>query len=288
MAKEDIQIYHLEKTLSGIAIFSLSDEIIPAHLNENVILPHRHDHYCCFFVENGHLNFNVDFQNLAIQPASLLLSCPGQVHQPGEAKDLTGWAMAFEAQLIDQNARLIIEQSFAKVALISLQPSEKEWFANVFRLIHSTVEDKSPSFHFQLLQTLLNAFFYKAVILFQTQENEQIRNLSLRSIEIVKTFQLLIRKHFLVLKKPADYASKMNITVSYLNDTVKSVTGFSTTYFIQQEVFREAQRLLFYTAKSVKEIAYQLGYDDYKYFIRLFRKIAGTSPAHFRKATNQP
>ena len=33
----------------------------------------------------------------------------------------------------------------------------------------------------------------------------------------------------------------------------------------------------------IKEIAYSLGYEDDKYFIRLFGKTTGTSPASFRK-----
>jgi AraC family transcriptional regulator, transcriptional activator of pobA len=151
-------------------------------------------------------------------------------------------------------------------------------------LIRSTVRDEaSAGFVQPLIQALVNAFFYKTVSIFQSQENERVQEYSLRSVEIVKKFNQMVQEQFLILKKPADYASAMNITVSHLNDTVKSVTGFSTTWFIQQEIFREAQRLLFYTDKSLKEIAFQLGYEDYKYFIRLFSKTTGTSPAVFRK-----
>lgn len=71
--------------------------------------------------------------------------------------------------------------------------------------------------------------------------------------------------------------------MSYLNDTVKAVTGFSLSYFIQQEILAEAQRLLFYTELSIKEIADRLGYEDPKYFIRFFGKGKGESPSLFRK-----
>ncbi|WP_409012660.1 helix-turn-helix domain-containing protein [Dyadobacter sp. 3J3] len=68
-----------------------------------------------------------------------------------------------------------------------------------------------------------------------------------------------------------------------MNDTAKAVTGFPLTYFIQQEVINKAQRLLYYSEMSIKEIAYTLGYEDDKYFIRLFGKSTGSSPAVFRK-----
>jgi AraC family transcriptional activator of pobA len=286
MAKETIQLLQLDESRYGVGIFSLSDPVLLDYVTTETVFPHRHDHYCCFFIETGHLNFTIDFQNLEITHSSLLVSCPGQIHQFGFANEVTGWVIAFDTRFIDQSARLVIEQSFAKAALLPLNPAEKEWFVSILQLIYSAVEEKKPTnFHYQLIQTLINAFFFKTVTIFQLQEEERIQDYSLRSIEIAKTFHQFVKEHFLVLKKPADYASKMNITVSYLNDTVKSITGFPSTYFIQHEIFREAQRLLFYTNKSVKEIAFQLGYEDYKYFIRLFSKTVGTSPASFRKNT---
>jgi YesN/AraC family two-component response regulator len=74
----------------------------------------------------------------------------------------------------------------------------------------------------------------------------------------VKKFNQMVQEQFLIFKKPADQAGS-------------------------QEIFREAQRLLFYTGESVKEIAFQLGYEDYKYFMGSFSKTTGTSPAAFRK-----
>ncbi len=85
------------------------------------------------------------------------------------------------------------------------------------------------------------------------------------------------------MKKPSEFAAIMNVTVSHLNDTVKSVTGFPVTYYIQQELMWEAQRLLFHSDLSVKEIAETLGFDDAQYFNRIFSKVIGMSPGTFRK-----
>lgn len=285
MSKENIHIIQLlEEIPAGIAVFSVSDRTMLHLQHERISVPHRHDHYCCFFVEKGNLNFNIDFHNYDIGPSSMLVSCPGQVHQLGSADELEGWLLAFDPKFVDRDARMVIEQSFAKAALLQLDADEKSWFSDMCRLIgDSTNEKTAGTFQQQLSQTLIKAFFYRVVSVFQSQEENRVQEHSLRSIEIAKTFHRFVREHFTTLKKPAEYASKMNITVSYLNDTVKSVTGFPSTYFIQQEVFREAQRLLVYTDKSVKEIAVGLGYDDYTYFIRLFGKTTGTSPVVFRK-----
>lgn len=285
MIKQRIQVYSLIESLHGVELIRIVDQPPAEQVAQNVVIPHRHDHYCCFFLDKGALDFRIDFQEFTIPCSSLLVSCPGQVHQLGSAKDVAGWFMAFEARFVDPKARMIIEQSFAKIILLDLSPDDQCWFAALFELIQSALaSEESQLFNAQLLQALINALFYKLVAAFQAQEEQRIQAHSPRRSEIVKTFRQLVQERFLVLKKPADYASQMNLSVSYLNDTLKSVTGFCSTYFIQHEVIREAQRLLVYTDKSVKEIAFALGYDDAKYFTRLFNKTTGRSPIAFRKA----
>lgn len=44
-----------------------------------------------------------------------------------------------------------------------------------------------------------------------------------------------------------------------------------------------AQLLLYTTDKAVKEVAYTLGFSDQNYFIRLFRKVTGTTPQEYRR-----
>ena len=84
------------------------------------------------------------------------------------------------------------------------------------------------------------------------------------------------------MKSPAEYAKTLNISSAYLNECVKSTTGNSVSYYIQQRIILEAKRLLYHSGKSVKEIAVELGYDDYPYFSRLFSKVTGMTALAFR------
>jgi len=71
--------------------------------------------------------------------------------------------------------------------------------------------------------------------------------------------------------------------LGHLNETIKKATGSTVSYWIGQEIFSEAKRLLNYTDADVKQIAYELGYADQAYFVRFFRKLSGLSPLGFRK-----
>ena len=42
---------------------------------------------------------------------------------------------------------------------------------------------------------------------------------------------------------PGDYADALAVTTNYLNETLKTVSGFTTSYHIHQRVILEAKRL---------------------------------------------
>ncbi|WP_343632946.1 AraC family transcriptional regulator [Fluviicola sp.] len=285
MSREQIQLVQLPGKTRGIELFRITEELVSFVETEMALLPHRHDHYTCFFIESGTLYLGIDFKSVKITGPAMLVSYPGQMHHhlnALESSEIEGWILAFDPKFIHESASVAIEESFSEVILVPFSEEQKAWFSGLFELIHTEVKQADPAGN-PVAGHLINGFFSKIAGLFQQQEKERILAFSSRSLEIVKTFRRLVREKYSYLKKPSEYAEIMNISVSYLNDTVKSMTGFSATGFIQQEIFRESQRLLCYTNKSIKEIAVQLGYEDYKYFIRLFSKSVGVSPSNFRK-----
>ena len=110
---------------------------------------------------------------------------------------------------------------------------------------------------------------------------------STRYIDITLQFRLLLTQNYKTEKKPSWYSQKINISLSYLNESVKKTTGFPISYWIHQEIILEAKRLLYFSKLTVKEIAYELGYSDHTYFSRLFTKIVEMPPLHFRKTYNK-
>lgn len=269
---------------AGIHTLPVDSAQLSSAVHAATAIPHRHDHYSCFLIEQGSLDLVVDFTPVHLPAASLLVSYPGQVHQTVAANVCRGWGLVADAKLVGQHARHSIEQLLSNVALLYLSEVELTWFQHVFQALHQAGSAPvSPLFQAEVLQGLLNACLGRAAALLEAQPHQPSAAHSQRGLVLTKQFRQLLQQHYLTCKKPADYADKLHLTVSYLNDTVKAVTGFSVSHFIQQQVLAEAQRLLFHTALSIKEVASQLGYDDYKYFIRLFTKGTGVSPTLFRR-----
>ncbi len=140
-------------------------------------------------------------------------------------------------------------------------------------------EFKSDKLYHSLLKDSCNALV--ALILSRYLKQATSTDIS-RVDTITKAFRELLEREYTAVKRPAAYAHQLNISTPYMNECVKSTTGYSVSHHIQQRVILEAKRLLYHSDKSVKEIAAELGYDDYPYFSRLFTKVTGMTALAFR------
>lgn len=80
-----------------------------------------------------------------------------------------------------------------------------------------------------------------------------------------------------------DIALKMSVSQRYLSDTLKKITGKTTTEHLQLRLIDEAKEILLQPNKSITEVAYELGFEYPAYFSRLFKKKEGVSPTIYRE-----
>ena len=91
-----------------------------------------------------------------------------------------------------------------------------------------------------------------------------------------------IEEHFASLHGPGDYAGLLNISTAALNKVVKGSLHKTLSQLIAERIIVEAKRQLYLTAMPVKQIAFELGYDDEFYFSRFFKGHVGVSPQFYR------
>lgn len=79
-----------------------------------------------------------------------------------------------------------------------------------------------------------------------------------------------------------DLADVACVTKQYLIRLFNQHFGISPLQYINQKKIERAQLLLLTENLSVKDIAYTIGFNDDSYFIRLFKKLTGTTPQEYR------
>ncbi len=77
------------------------------------------------------------------------------------------------------------------------------------------------------------------------------------------------------------FAYEMNVSKSTLNRKIKLLTGLSPCQFRQNAKIRKAEKLLSKREYKISELAYEVGFNDPKYFSRCFKIEYGVAPSEF-------
>ncbi|MDR0538386.1 MAG: AraC family transcriptional regulator [Tannerellaceae bacterium] len=100
--------------------------------------------------------------------------------------------------------------------------------------------------------------------------------------EIMRRFFTLVDEYFREKKQVQEYADMLNKSVQTLASVLAYYKQPSPIKIIHNRIIAEAERLLYYTSKSSKEIALSLGFEDHSAFSRFFKSMTGQSATEFR------
>ena len=268
----------------GLMVYYAKDE--QYELPHEVSIPHRDDHYAFLYQRAGNNQLVVDFEKIRVRGRVIFCLLPGQVHQVVNFNQIDGWFVAVATDLVPPRLRTFFAQSGP------LQPAivNDDWAVKLeagLSLLKLHVDHPLfPEDPFQLVKSTTNSVLPMFAAIYHEQEkNPEFQEG--RPAELTRKFKILLQKQFKTVKRPAAYATELNVSPAYLNEVVRKSTGMPVSHWIQQAIILEAQRMLYYTELTVKEIAFDLGYDDHAYFNRLFRKVTGISPLTFRQKSRK-
>ena len=118
------------------------------------------------------------------------------------------------------------------------------------------------------------------------KEQTELTTFDKKSLDIVRDYNYLVETNFKTKKQVADYAEMLHKSPKTLSNLFKKYNEKSPLQIIQDRTVLEARRLLHHSDQSIKEIAYEIGYEDIQSFSRFFKKMEGVSPSEFKKAVN--
>ena len=80
-----------------------------------------------------------------------------------------------------------------------------------------------------------------------------------------------------------ELSAMLNLSHTYLSTLFKEETGITVSQYLTKIRMKEARRLLLTSQDQVSQIAVQVGYQDEKYFMRVFKKENGLTVSEFRR-----
>ena len=271
-----------EQSSSGILLKYVDDLIPPANKDDLLSVvtdAHRDDYYLFFLLERGEAQIVIDFKEYHLQSVALGCIIPGQVHEGASLYNLSGWIMCLDAMFVKDEWKEIFETVLISGNTVVPDAETVHDLKLAVALLYKKIQSASQPSTRHIVYSLATAI---VGMIAESYRQYQSAVFNKRLMSITLQFKTLLAAHLKTVKSPTQYASMLHISPSYLNEAVKKTTGFSAIYWVQSVAMYEAKRLLFYTDRSIKEIAFELGYDDHTYFTRLFTKLSGMPPSLFR------
>ena len=271
--QRDIPFSRIQE-ISGTGVFAkrLGDD---EKTSNKLYDAHRDDYYIILLLTRGSAEVEIDFEKKELRAGDIMIISPWQIHgRPnGEIKNTGAWLVAIAAEILSEDEATVIDN-------YSVAPHPIRADGNVasdIDILCSILERNQENG--RVAVALASAVKNMVLSVLGTPEHdasERYRRITLR-------LRKLLDIHLHEEKRPAAYASMLNISEVYLNEAVKGATGLSAGTYIRNLAMTQARRELACTSATSREIAFALGYDDYAYFSRLFKKCTGKSPSDYRK-----
>ena len=245
--------------------------------------PHRHDSYLMVFFTNGSGKHEVDFDQFEIKRGSLFVLQPGQMHHWSLSEDIEGFVIIFSQELYNLyfGQKNINDYNFYHS--IYNRPEmffdEKE-IPKIIPYFDLLIQENLQNNKLQLdkLLNLLDCIHIEIARKYNETYSHQTHSYNIK----ISAFEILLEEHFKTQKLPSFYAEKLNITLKHLNRICNEILQKTATEVITDRVVLEIKRMLINKQLAVNEVASAIGYEDYSYFSRIFKKQTGVSPTAFR------
>jgi AraC-like DNA-binding protein len=242
--------------------------------------------YMIFWLQQGAGEISIDLEHFDLHENTIYYIKPGQALHAQIDESAKGYLITFAKEFLELYEKKASELSntalfnhFRTTPVIRINSETNSLIANIAASMQQEFEN-----YYNLRAEILKGFLKIFMIYLSRQfENSYQATFNTRKLELVHGFYTLLEKEFAVKKMVRDYAEVLAVTPSYLNDTVKEISGFTASYHIQQRIVLEAKRRAIFEGDSMKEIAYYLGFCDPAHFSKYFKNSSGTNFTDFKK-----
>jgi AraC family transcriptional regulator, transcriptional activator of pobA len=262
-------------------------EVFDANRHFSVKYPHRHDFFEVLYLMKGSGFHVIDGNKYGIKPPCVFFLSPGQAHKIEFSNDIEGYIFIFTADfylLNRSNQNALIEFPFFftlqqdNPPLLLTNPDDVTFLERLFVQAISELE-KNGTKAVEVLRSVLDLVLTSCAARYKIAEPSETKR---KGQFLIKHFYSLVEESKQRNLSLNDYAALLKVSPNHLTQTLKKLTGKTSTQVIKSKQILEIKRLLVHTNLTVSEIANQLNFLDQSYFSKFFKRETGVSPLQYR------
>jgi AraC family transcriptional activator of pobA len=243
--------------------------------------PQRMMKYVLVYCASGSITMLVDEKEFIIAAGQVITITSGQIHCITNAAKSKGFVLEFTLDFFckdDRDIELIFHNGlFCHFAMNEVIAVEKDILEAHLSLIQQELTE-------QPYQYLISIHSRIELILVAINRAKVKRGDEIwKPDALFLKFLEAVRDNFEYNYTVAEFAARLGTTELKLNELAKLHAGKTAQHVIHGLTTSEAKRLLTYGEATVKEVAYQLGFNDPFYFSNFFKKQTSLSPSQYKK-----
>lgn len=249
----------------------------------------RNNYFTLILITSGEGLAKVDLSTYSFKENTLFAFYPYQPFMLVPQKPLMGIAIQFHHdffciyrhhQEIANNGILfnnVYEQPF-----VCLNDSCKITILNLIQGIANELKSEAFRKDEELIAYLKLLLVMATRMKLEQQSVQDAETINGKQQLVIQNLKNAIEDNFRVKHSASEYADLLNLTSTSLARIAKNHFNRTLSDLITERIIIEAKRELYLTGKTIKEIAYELGYDDEYYFSRVFKSKTDISPQYYR------
>ncbi len=280
------EVHTLVNPLNGHLAFKLF------MFEDNCTFDHiqRNNYYSVIWITEGQGKVKSDFSEYDFEAGQMYSFTPYQPFMFATDTKLKGVAIQFHPDFYcihmhqkEVACNGILFNNVYEVPYINVDLTSTNTFNLIIQQIKSEMQNIALA-QYEILVSYLKIFLITAARI-KTEQQPTVTTIisDLKEPFILQNLKEAIEKDFKIKHAPSDYAEVLNISAKALAKITKTHFNKTLTELISERIIIEAKRELYLTNKAIKEIAYELGYDDEHYFSRFFKTNTDVSPQMFRE-----
>lgn len=288
MSSKSNVVFHESSSLGKGLPFAIVE---PAQLmaNNDLFAPSLRDFHVIFWFKKGTGKYFIDFEEYEVTENSIILVSKDNLHYFEPFKE------SCELQSIVFKPDFIYRNDMDLKHLFHFDAGCYYEGKQILNL-----EKTDISFLENLSQQMLEVYhkwegleqeegFYHLLCLFlircsQVQQRIKPKNTEIsKRDEMTLRFNQLLEENYKSETRVDFYVEQLGTTIKTLSRVIKEQYNVSTKSVIDERRTLEIKRLLRGTIMPVKEIAYDLGFDEPTNMVKYFKKHTGHTPNGFRK-----
>ncbi len=277
MAVQDIQTYSY-KDLFSLSIVDFEEACV---INQ----PEQVNSYRIYWIKDGKGSYNIDFNSYDFDGEVLFFLSPGQVFSVNSERIKDAYQISFVRDFYciqthdkEVSCNGVLFNNIYETPFVKPDSKESERLKGILNNLLEEFEQTNTA-QYDMLQAYLKQFIIQSVRM------KKERDVLKEDVEtkLFKDFSTLVDMNFRKEHSVTYYAERLGLSPKSLTKHFQKIGASTPSDFIKNRILLETKRKLLYTDDSVKQIAYDLGFNDPAYFTRFFTKSEEKSPLQFKK-----